>query len=147
MRALRLKAASEEPLMVCGLTLYHGKENPLRVAPLHVYRITLPEPTAGEPGRWNLDVDLGVVARSYALHEFEAESWLVAPGKGLGERKKPAKQSRYLYADITANPDATLTLTDTKGGGQFQFNMGQAALGQELEARAAGVRIEILDPH
>src|SRR5438094_78661 len=89
LKALRLKAASEDPLMVCGLTLYHGKENPLRLAPLHVHRITLPEPTAGEPGRWSLGVDLGVVARSYTLNDFDAESWLAAPGKGLGERKRP----------------------------------------------------------
>src|SRR5207245_10107165 len=41
LRALRLKAASEDPLMVCGVTLYHGKENPLRLAPLRVYRIKI----------------------------------------------------------------------------------------------------------
>src|SRR5438128_399090 len=120
LKALRLKATSEEPLMVCGLTLYHGKENPLRLAPLHAYRIALPEPTAGEPGRWSLGVDLGVVARSYTLNDFDAQNWLVAPGKGLGERTEPAK-SRYLYADIAANAAATLTLTDTKSEKHFQF--------------------------
>src|SRR5438552_3064330 len=146
LKALRLKPASEEPLMVCGLTLYHGKENPLRLAPLHVYRITVPEPTASEPGRWSLGVDLGVVARSYTLNDFDAESWLAAPGKGLGERRRPTR-SRYLYADIAANAGATLTLTDTKNGGQFQFDLGQAALGQEVAARAGAAHIEILDPH
>src|SRR5439155_12114221 len=119
LKILRLKATGEEPWMVCGITLYHGRENPLRIAPLHVYRITLPEPTAGEEGRWRLEVDLGVVARSYALNEFETEKWLAAAGKGLGERKKPIKNSRYLYADITANPGATLILTDTRESKQF----------------------------
>ena len=50
LKALRLKAASEDPLMVCGVTLYHGKENPLRLAPLHVYRITLPRADGGRAG-------------------------------------------------------------------------------------------------
>src|SRR5437667_7827108 len=91
LKALRLKATSEEPLMVCGVTLYHGKENPPRLAPLHVYRITVPEPTASEPGRWSLGVDLGVVARAYTLNDFDAERGLERPGKGLGERRRPTR--------------------------------------------------------
>ena len=43
-KAARLRATSEEPLVVCGLTVFHGQENPLRYERLCLYRITLPEP-------------------------------------------------------------------------------------------------------
>src|SRR5206468_8586578 len=86
LKALRLKAASEEPLMVCGLTLYHGKENPLRVAPLHVYRITLPRADGGRAGTLEFGCGPRRGGPSYTLNDFHAESWLAAPGKGLGER-------------------------------------------------------------
>src|SRR5437588_12441919 len=48
---------------------------------------------------------------------------------------------------MSANPAATFTLTDRKSGERFQFDLGQAALGQEVEAHAGSARLEILDPH
>ena len=65
--AVRLQATSEDPLIVCGLTLFHGKASPLRHERLSVYRFTLPEATAEDQGRWNVSVDLGVIARTYAV--------------------------------------------------------------------------------
>jgi hypothetical protein len=145
LKAVRLEAAGRDPLAVCGLTLYHGRENPLRVEALSVYRLTLPEPAAEAEGRWKLEVDLGVVARTYALSEFNAEAWLAAPGKGLGERNQPLRGARYLYAEVTANPDAMLRLSDTKTGAKYEFDLGQITIGKELEATPAGARVEILD--
>jgi hypothetical protein len=144
-KALRLRAASDDLLAVCGLTLYHGRENPLRYERLNLYRITLPEATAEEKDRWKVEVDLGVVARTYVLTDFDSAAWLSAVAKGLGERNKPAQGVHHLYAEITASPDATLTLQDTKTGKQYAFELGHAAPGKELEARPAGARIEILE--
>jgi hypothetical protein len=42
-----LQAVSEDPVVLCGLTLFHGSGNPLRYERLTLYRITLPEPVAG----------------------------------------------------------------------------------------------------
>jgi hypothetical protein len=145
-KALRLRAASDDLLAICGLTLYHGHENPLRYERLRLYRITLPEAQAGAKDRWKVEVDLGVVARTYVLSDFDPEAWLSAPGKGLGERNKPAQGVRHLYAEISANPDAMLTLHDTKTGSRYEFALGQVVSGKELEAQPAGARIEILEP-
>jgi hypothetical protein len=64
-KTLRLRAAGDDPLVVCGLTVFHGEEDPLRYERLALYRLTLPEAAAEEGGRWKLAVDLGVVARTF----------------------------------------------------------------------------------
>jgi hypothetical protein len=144
-KSFRLKATSDDPFVLCGLSLFTGRENPLRYERLSLYRITLPEPAAEEKGRWKLDIDLGVIARSYSLNSFDPEAWLSAPDKGLGSRNKPVQGGRYLYAEITASSEATLRLSDTKSGKQFAFDLNRVTAGQELEARPSGSRIELLE--
>lgn len=145
LKALRLEAKSDDPILICGVTLFRGKENPLRYERLSLYRFTLPEATAEEKNRWKLEVDMGVVVRQYVLPKFAANDWLAAPGKGLGERNKPIKGEPFLYAEVTASSEATLTLSDTKTGRRFEFDLGQVAPGKELDGRPAGARIEILE--
>jgi hypothetical protein len=145
LKALRLQATADDFLIVCGLTLYHGPENPLRYDRLSLYRITLPEPTAEEEKRWGVSVDLGVVARTYVLDVFDSEVWLSTPRKGLGEANRPARGVPYLYAEVTASPGATLTLTDTKTGKKYEFDLGKVFPSKELEARPEGARLEILE--
>jgi hypothetical protein len=70
--AIRLEAIDEDPLIVCGVTLFHGKASPLRRERLSLYRFTLPEARAEDRERWRVTVDLGVVPRTYALSEFNA---------------------------------------------------------------------------
>jgi len=144
-RSIRLQATGEDPLLVCGLTLFHGRETPLRYERLSLYRLTLPEATAEEKDRWKVEVDLGVVARSFVLPEFDGNAWLSAPAKGLGQRAKPLKGVRHLYAEVTASSEATLILNDARTGKRYEFDLGQATAGRELEARTAGVRVEILE--
>ncbi len=146
-KSIRLRAAADEPLMICGLTLFQGRENPLRLERLTLYRFTLPEATAGEEGRWKVSVDLGTVARTYALGEFNAAVWVAAPDAGLGERKQPARGASYLYAEVTASREATLLLSDTKSGKNYEFALSKVEPGKELEAHAGGARVEILEPH
>lgn len=143
-KAIRFEAADEDPLMICGVTLFSGRENPLRYERLSLYRFTLPEATAQERDRWKVEVDLGVVAKQYALPQFNAEDWIAAAGKGLGERANPIKGGQHLYAEVTASSQATLTLIDSKAGTYF-FDLGQVAPGKELEARPPGARVQILE--
>lgn len=145
LKALRLEAASDDPLVVCGLTLFHGQENPLRYERLSLYRFTLPEAAAEESNRWKVELDLGVVARTYVLSAFQADTWLSAPGKGLGERNEPPRGAQHLYAEITASPDATLTIHDAKTGKRYEFELGQVVPDKELEARPSGARVAILE--
>ncbi|HSB12953.1 MAG TPA: CehA/McbA family metallohydrolase [Bryobacteraceae bacterium] len=144
-KALRVRAVAEDPVVLCGLTLFHGREHPLRRERRTLYRITLPSPTAEEKGRWTVEVDLGVVVRTYVLPEFDPESWLRADGAGFGERSAEPSQSRHLYAEIAASADATLEVRDTASGGRYQFDLIRAVPGQELEARRGSSRIEILE--
>lgn len=144
LRALRLEARSPDFVALCGVTLFHGQENPLRFDRLGLYRLTLPEPV-GEPGRWHLEIDLGIVGRVWVPNEFTPEAWLQAPDAGLGERARPLPDSRELYVEITASPEATLVVSDTQYGQRFEFDMAHVEPGRPLEARAGAARIEIVE--
>ncbi len=144
-RAVRMEATSEDALVVCGLTLYHRASYPLRFEPRAIYRLTLPEPAAEDAKRWQLDVDLGTVGRTFALPDFDPQAWLAAPARGLGEESKVSPGARYLYAEINANSDATLTLSDARTGKQYSFDLSKVVAGGELEATEGGGSIEIVE--
>jgi hypothetical protein len=135
----------EDPLVVCGVTLFDGREHPLRHERRSLYRFTLPEANAEESDRWEVAVDLGIVARTFVLPEFDAGAWLTAPHRGLGEPVKPLRGARHLYAEIAASREATVTLRDTRAGRSYLFALSEVAPGRELEARPAGARVEILE--
>ena len=145
-RTLQFRAADKDPLLICAITLFHGKENPLRYDPITLYRITLPEASALESDRWKVNVDLGVVTRIHSSNQFEAEEWLVAPRAGLGERRKETRPSQYLHVELTASREATLWLRDTKSRRQYQFNLAEIVPGKELQAKGDATSIEILEP-
>lgn len=145
LKAVRFEARAEDLLFVCGLTLFRGKENPLRHERLGVYRITLPEASVDPAKRWRLSVDLGVVARTYKLGQFEGEKWLTEAAKGLGEMADPEKPSPYLFAEITASNEATLTILDSQTRQRYEFDLGKAREDQEIKARSSGLRIEVLE--
>lgn len=143
-KSLLLRSTSDDRVAFCGLTLFHGRENPLRTRRLTLYRLTLPEATAENRAQWKLDVDLGVVGRTYVLPEFKPEEWLASPRKGWGEGESAVSGAHHLYAEVMASPDATLTLLNKKTGDAYEFELGNVAPGEELEARRSGARIEIL---
>jgi hypothetical protein len=145
--ALRIESRDVDPLVICGLTLFQGHENPLRYERLSLYRITLPEPSAADGGRWQVSVDLGVVARTSAGRAFEPETWLAQPRIGLGDDAVFGQPTRHIFAEVTASSEATLWLDDTKTGKRYQFELRKAVPGQELSAHTGGARVEILEPH
>ncbi len=147
-KALRFRAASEDPLVICGLTLFLGRGNPLRYERLATYRVTLPEPASQEDKRWKVAVDLGVVARKWFPGRFEPESWLHSPDAGLGSRAEQVTGNRYLFAEVTASSAATLWLHDTESGLSYAFDLDGAEPGKELAPRnsaATTARVEILE--
>jgi hypothetical protein len=145
LKVLRLEATSDDPFLVCGLTLFHRAENPLRHERLSLYRLTLPQASAEEKGRWTVNVDLGVVARAFALPDFDPETWLSASSIGLGEHTQAPKGARYLYVELSASPEATLVLDDKKTGHRYEFDLGKAEAGGETEGMQAGARVELLE--
>jgi len=144
-RSVHMEAASEDALVICGLTLFHRATHPLRTEPRAIYRIALPEPAAEDIARWKVDVDLGTIGRTFALPDFDPEAWLAAPAKGLGEETKAGPGARYLYAEVIANFHATLTLTDSKTGKSYSFELAQVIAGGETPASEGGGRIEIVE--
>ena len=143
-QSIRFEALAADPLMLAGLTLYHRPEFPFRYERLAVYRITLPEADREAVKRWNVSVDLGVVARKYVLPDFQEARWLASPAAGLGERATDGASARHLYVEVTASPAATLTLQDSKTRRQYEFELGSVQSGQEVAAQPSGSRIELL---
>ena len=143
--AVRIQATSEDPLMICGLTLFNGKASPLRRERLSLYRFTLPEATAEDQDRWKVSVDLGVIARTYVLNPFDTKAWLDSPQAGLGERLEPVQRERCLYAEVVASRAATLTLHDFKKQKKYEFELDGVVPGDEEDARSIGARVEILE--
>ncbi len=143
---IRLNAAADDALLVCGLTLFHGGHHPLRLSRLSLYRLTLPESTTEDSKRWQVNVDLGVVARTYVLEDFSSESWLSSPRKGLGKRNPPVRGAKHLFVEMTCAPDATLSLHDAKTGQRYLFEINQVVPGREVEGKPGGTRVEILEP-
>ena len=92
----------------------------------------MPEAAAEDASRWQVSIDLGTVGRTFALPEFEPEAWLAARAKGLGERTKVSQGARYLYAEIIASAGATLTLSDSKAGKRYAFELSKVVPGSEL---------------
>jgi hypothetical protein len=147
-KTLRLLAASDDAAVICGLTLFVGSQNPLRYRRLEVYRLTLPE-AVEEHNRWKVEVDLGVVARTYTLGRFDPDAWLASPDAGLGGRDRTVERERHLYAEVTASPEATLWLRDSQTGKDYAFDLGQVVADREAvprDAGAGGASIEILEP-
>jgi hypothetical protein len=144
-RSLRLQSAADDLLAVCGLTLYHGRENPLRYRRLSLFRITLPEAAAEDENRWHVSVDLGVVARVFAPDNFKPQEWLASAAAGLGESLPPIQNGKHLYAEVAASPDATLSLHDRRTGRRYEFELADVAPEHEQEARLRASRIEILE--
>lgn len=127
------------------LTLCHHTAYPLRFEARAIYRIVLPEAPPVELDRWQVDVDLGEVGRTFVLPDFHPDAWLDSPAAGLGEREERATSAPYLYVEVSANSNATLTLRDSKSGNRWAFDLSAVVPGKELAAAGRRETIEIVE--
>lgn len=95
-------------LAIAGITLYHGKDHPLRYHRLETFKLTLPSPISVK--ELQIDIDTGIIANRYQTKSFEPNEWLKAPQAGLGEEIYPEEKSSTVFLDITANSDTKLTV-------------------------------------
>jgi hypothetical protein len=144
--AVRLEACGASRVVVAGISLYDGPAHPLRHERLESFRVKLPEPML--PGQVAASVDLGVIARAYAVPAFDPESWLADDRGGCGEPPAPSPQAE-LFLDITASRDATLSIN----GQAIALGPAYAAAGADsppVPAEDSGggqMRVEVLTPH
>ena len=78
-RAVRLEGSATATVAVAGITAFFGQEHPLRHRRLQSFRVTLPEAVARIEDV-KAEVDLGVIARTYAVPAFDPDAWLAGEG-------------------------------------------------------------------
>ena len=137
LKALRFEASAEDPLVLCGVTLFEGSKNPLQYDRLTLYRITLPEGEHYDSSRWQAAVDLGVISRVVPPTDFAAQQWLSAEAAGFGDARQESRVNHF-FVEISASPEAVLTLQDLRNGTRYEFPLRS----QSTEARA---RAEVLE--
>ncbi len=137
-RAIRLEPTGADRLAVAAITLYEGQEHPLRRHRLESLRVTLPgEMTlAGVEAK----VDLGTIARKYAVPGFMPEEWLNAPVQGWGEEPTSLEPTRQVILDVTASADATLQVAGRA------VSLAQAFQAGAAQSDDGQVRVEFLTP-
>ena len=110
-RAVRLEGERAATVAVAGITAFFGQEHPLRHRRLQSFRVTLPEAVARIEDV-KAEVDLGVIARKYAVPAFDPDAWL---GRG-GDQPPlpaavPAEPVREVVLDLSGqrgrHPDAS----------------------------------------
>lgn len=138
--ALRLEPSGAARLAVAGLTLYQGRAHPLQHRRLQAFRVTLPPEEAALPNEVRAEVDLGVIARRYAVPAFDPDRWLAAELTGWGEPREQPKPTADLRLEITASPEATLTLNDHTIPLAPVYERGEGT------SDDGAVRIELLPP-
>ena len=138
--SLHLAACTDGNLVVAGITLYTGTHHPLRHNQLESFRIGLaPELNSGSPEDTPVSVDLGTLARKYAVPAFDPEAWLADEAPGLGEAEDGDGASS-LIVDVTASPDATLNVADHTVPMESLYNTGKS------KSSDGKVRVEVLTP-
>ncbi len=137
--ALRLEPTGADLLAVAGITLYHGRAHPLQHRRLQALRVTLPADEAVQPDNLRAEVDLGVIARQYAVPAFDGERWLAAELQGWGEESPPPGPTTDLRVEVSASPEATLTI------GQHVVDLGPVYETGSGTSRDGAVRVELLD--
>ncbi|HEV2124204.1 MAG TPA: hypothetical protein VGW38_15690, partial [Chloroflexota bacterium] len=159
LQVVRLETAGGAAVAVGGLTLFYGQDHPLRHQQLQSFRLTLPAPTTDESeqepdkpagaethaGRLlipDVSIDLGVIARKYAIPAFDPDAWL--GGEGISQPlplSVPREAVNELILDITASADATLRVGEHVLPLRDVYETGQ------VTSAGGAARIEVLTPH
>ena len=132
---LRIESTGMGGLAIAGLTLYHGKVNPLQRRPLETLRVSLPE--SADPGSMslqngaNISLDMGVIARRNLEMPLNLQTWLDSPAVALGTVSEQPAKAEALLLDVSAHPEATLTV-----------EAGGSAAAVDLKPVFEGVRAE-----
>ncbi len=91
-----------------GITLFTGKEHPLRHEPLETFQLKLGAGIHPDAALSSARIDLGVIARRYMVQGFDPAAWLDEPVKGRGEA--PEERTFQPTFDVAASVDASVEI-------------------------------------
>lgn len=138
--AIRLDANGAGRLAVAGITLFHGREHPLRYQRLEAIKIKLPDEDLADFKDIQMEIDQGIIARRYTVPSFHPEAWLNALPHGCGEEPEQPQLVKQLIAEITASPDALLKVARHKVELNDLYSKGKSI------SRDRKASVEILTP-
>lgn len=138
LRALRLAATGTDTLAIAGITLYSGEEHPLQRHRLETLRVTLPDDVL--PEGLPVTVDLGIIARKYAVPAFVPDQWLWAAVQGWGQEATPAEPAKEVLLDVTASAETTPRVSVAALSLRDVYESGKATDGEQR------VSVELLTP-
>ncbi len=119
--SLRIESTGAAAFAIGGITMFRGKENPLRHEPLETLQIDSKGKSVDDI---ELLVDLGVIARQQDIQNFDSEAWLASPVRGWGEFDD--SPTTVASVDLTASVDATLTVDGSEIDVRQLLNEGEA---------------------
>jgi hypothetical protein len=127
---------------VLGVTLYNGPGHPLRHIPRRLYKLVLPAAFADADVR--VEMDMGIITRTWAVPCRVDDSWLVSPESGLGAPKAEPQASNEFLIEATGALGATLSV---KAGRKKRrsLDFGKAFLEGKASTKDGSARIELLD--
>jgi len=138
-RTLTVRALTDSPLIVAGLTLYQGASHPLRHLPRRTYRVH----ATGTPARIEeAEVDLGGGARIERTAGRRNAKWLKSPHAGLSQGQEPAEKPEDVV-EVFAAEDATLNVKLAGKQKPLGFSIGEA-FNKGWSPGAAGTRLQVL---
>jgi len=135
--SLTMRGLSGSPLLVAGITLYRGSDNPLRHLPRRMYRVNLPDAEAKVE---KVDLDLGHVARTERAQAPGRKKWLEAPELGTMTPSPQGTQEDLI--EIVGAQDATVAVKLEGKRKKLNFSLGEAFHEGCSVARKA--RLEVL---
>jgi len=137
---IRVQPTGAAALAVGGVTLFTGREHPLRHLPLQSVRIDMPDGEAAGPEAVDADIDLGVIARRYAVPAFDPEAWLRSEVRGWGEDADDGRETS-LVLDVSSAPDATLSVAGRS------VDMGELYRSGSAASSDGTLKARVLTPH
>ena len=105
-----------------AITMFDGKQHPLRHEPLETIAINADETSADEI---RTEVDLGVIARQKNVPNFNHKDWLANPVKGWGESLSTTTEMPTI--DLAASKSATISINGSDIDAGELLEAGQAS--------------------
>ncbi|KAA1300472.1 MAG: hypothetical protein EGP07_05345, partial [SAR202 cluster bacterium] len=120
--SVNIEPTGATTIAIGAITVFEGKQHPLRHEPLETIAINADEKSADEI---QTAVDLGVIARQQDIANFNHKDWLENPVKGWGESLGTTDGTTTI--DIAASKSATLSVNGSDIDAGELLETGQAS--------------------